>query len=77
MFSKLDSSESMATDDIKANLSFVEHNPPIVRQEQAIARVASPGELAQKIAEKAIKKGDEAVNQAIQKPEAVIGGSLD
>ena len=77
VFSKLDSSESMATDDIKASLSFVEHNPPIVRQEQAIARVASPGELAQKIAEKAIKKGGEAINQAIKKPEAVIGGSLD
>ena len=66
----------MATDDIKASLSFVEHNPPIVRQEQAIAKVASPASLP-KNSGKSHQKGGEAINQAIKKPEAVIGGSLD
>ena len=52
VFSRLDSAETTQTDEIRASLSFVEHNPPIVRQEQAQAKPPTPGELAKKAEEK-------------------------
>lgn len=69
VFSKLDSAESMRTDDIRASLAFVEHNPPIVKQEQAVAKQPTPAELAKQAADKAAKKTQDA--------EAVIGVNLD
>ena len=68
VFSRLDSAETTQTDEIRASLSFVEHNPPIVRQEQAQAKTPTPGELAKKAEEKAAAKAEE--------PEEVIGGDL-
>lgn len=68
VFSRLDSAETTQTDEIRASLSFVEHNPPIVRQEQAQAKTPTPGELAKKAEEKAAARAEE--------PEEVIGGDL-
>ena len=68
VFSRLDSAEDNKTDEIRASLSFVEHNPPIIKQERAQAKTPTSGELAKKAAEKA--------GEAIQGPEAVIGGDL-
>lgn len=70
VFSRLDSAETTQTDEIRASLSFVEHNPPIVRQEQAQARTPTPGELAKKAEEKA------AAATAAEEPEDIIGGDL-
>ena len=60
-----DSSESCRTDEIRASLAFVEHNPPIIRQERAQAKTPTPAELAKKAKEKAEK--------AAEQPETVIG----
>lgn len=73
VFSKLDSAESMKSDDIRATLSFVEHNPPIVKQERAVAKQPTPGELAKRAKEMATQKGQEAAKAA----EEVIGVELD
>ena len=70
VFSRLDSAETTQTDEIRASLSFVEHNPPIVRQEQAQAKTPTPGELAKKAEEKA------AAAARAEEPEEVIGGDL-
>ena len=59
VFSRLDSSESCRTDEIRASLAFVEHNPPIIRQERAQAKTPTPKELKEQ-AEKKAKKGPEA-----------------
>lgn len=53
VFSKLQTVENDATDEIMANLGFVEHNPPIVKTEKALAKTPTPKELARKAAEKA------------------------
>lgn len=68
VFSRLDSAETSQTDEIRASLAFVEHNPPIIKLERAQAKQPTPGELAKQAAEKA--------EQAAQEPEAVIGGDL-
>ena len=73
VFSKLDSAESMKSDDIRATLAFTEHNPPIVKQEKAVAKQPTPGELAKQAKEQAVKKGQEAAKAA----EEVIGVDLD
>lgn len=67
VFSKLDSAESMKSDDIRATLSFMEHNPPIVKQEQAVAKQPTPGELAKQAAEQAL-----AALKGAPEPEEVI-----
>ncbi len=72
VFSKLDSAESMKSDDIRATLAFTEHNPPIVK-EQAVARQPTPAELAQQAKDLAARKGQEAAREA----EEVIGVELD
>ncbi len=68
VFSRLDSSEDTRTDEIRASLAFVEHNPPIIKQERAQAKRPTPGELAKKAKEKA--------QGAAREPEVVIGGDL-
>lgn len=74
VFSKLDSAENMKTDEIKASLSFVEHNPPILKQERAAAKTPTPGELKKQGSE-ANKGNDPAKTSST--PQAVIGGRLD
>ena len=59
VFSRLDSAETNQTDEIRASLSFVEHNPPIIKQERAQAKQPTPGELAKKAAEKAGQAAEE------------------
>ena len=56
VFSRFQSSESDRTDEITATLGFVEHNPPIVRTEQAQAKSPTPQELAEAAAEKAARE---------------------
>ncbi|HJB64999.1 MAG TPA: hypothetical protein H9768_01770 [Candidatus Mailhella merdavium] len=56
VFSRFDSSETDRTDEITVSLGFAEHNPPIVRTEQAQAKSPTPGELAEAAAEKAAKE---------------------
>ncbi len=68
VFSRLDSAESSQSDEIRASLAFAEHNPPIIKLERAQAKTPTPGELAKQAKEKA--------EQAVQGPEAVIGGDL-
>ena len=68
VFSRLDTAEDSQSDEIRATLGFVEHNPPIIKQERAQAKTPTPKELAQKAEEKA--------EQAAKEPEAVIGGDL-
>lgn len=53
VFSKLQTVENDQTDEIMANLGFVEHNPPIVKTEKALAKSPTPKEMAQKAVEKA------------------------
>lgn len=65
VFSKLDSAESMKSDDIRATLSFVEHNPPIVKQERAVAKQPTPGDLAKKATETALNAADKAAEEVI------------
>lgn len=67
VFSKLDSAESMKSDDIRATLSFTEHNPPIVKQERAVAKQPTPGELAKQAADQAL-----AAVKGAPEPEEVI-----
>lgn len=52
VFSKLQTSENDKTDEITASLGFTEHNPPIVRTEEAQAKLPTPGELAKMAVEK-------------------------
>lgn len=67
IFSRLDTAEDSKTDEIRATLAFVEHNPPIVKLERAQAKTPTSGELAQKAKEKA---------EQAKEPEEVIGGDL-
>lgn len=53
VFSKFQSMENDATDEVIVTLGFVEHNPPIVKTEKAQAKSPTPKELAEKAAEKA------------------------
>lgn len=71
VFSRLDSAESTQTDEIRASLSFVEHNPPILKQERAAAKTPTAEELKDKSNQGAdpAKKEDT--------PEPVIGGNFD
>lgn len=52
VFSKLQTAENDATDEITASLGFTEHNPPIIRMEEAQARMPTAKELARKAVEK-------------------------
>lgn len=47
VFSKLQSSENNATDEIRVTLGFVEHNPPVTKIEKAQAKTPTPKELAE------------------------------
>ena len=71
VFDRLQTTESDQDDTILANMSFTEHNPPIIRTEAAAAKTPTPGELAALAA----KKAAEALGA---KPEAddVITGDL-
>lgn len=53
VFSKLQTAENDATDEITATLGFVEHNPPVVKTEKAQAKTPTSKELAEQAAEKA------------------------
>ena len=53
VFSKFQSAENDATDEITVTLGFVEHNPPIVKTEKAQAKSPTPKELAEAAREKA------------------------
>lgn len=46
VFSRLESAEDTYTDEIRVSLSFVEHNPPIIRTEKAQAKTPTPAEIA-------------------------------
>lgn len=46
VFSRLETAEDERSDVIRATLAFVEHLPPIIRQEQAEARTPTAGEVA-------------------------------
>lgn len=59
VFSRFMSAESDGSDEIMVTLGFVEHNPPIVRTEQAQAKSPTPQELAEKAKEKAAKEQPE------------------
>lgn len=52
-FSKLQTAENDATDEITATLGFAEHNPPIVKTEKAQAKSPTSKELAEQAAAKA------------------------
>lgn len=56
VFSRLESSETSSSDEIQAQLSFTEHNPPIVKLELAAASKITPKSLAQ-AARQAASKG--------------------
>lgn len=56
VFSKLQTAENDMTDEITASLGFTEHNPPIVKTEEAQAKTPTAKELAQKAVEKASGK---------------------
>ena len=58
VFSKLQTVENDATDEITASLGFTEHNPPIVKIEAAQAKTPTPKELAKKALEKVPGKKD-------------------
>lgn len=47
VFDRFESNENSTTDEIRATLSFTEHNPPIVRAEGNAAKTPAPGELAE------------------------------
>lgn len=47
VFFRLESAEDTYTDEIRATLSFLEHNPPIIRTEQAEAKTPTPAEAAE------------------------------
>ena len=53
VFSKLQTAENDATDEITATLGFVEHNPPVVKTEKAQAKTPTSKELAEQAAAKA------------------------
>lgn len=75
VFSRLDTAENSQTDDIKATLAFVEHNPPIIKQERAVAKTPSPGDLKKKSGSGNDGKGGNGASSAAE-PEAVISGDL-
>ena len=52
-FSKLQTAENDATDEILATLGFAEHNPPIVKTEKAQAKSPTSKELKEQAAERA------------------------
>ncbi len=47
VFANLDSSENSSTDEIFISLQFVEHNPPVIKMEQAKAKQPTAKELAE------------------------------
>ena len=53
VFSKLQTAENDATDEITATLGFTEHNPPVVKTEKAQAKTPTSKELAEQAAAKA------------------------
>lgn len=53
VFSKLQSAESDADDEMTISMGFVEHNPPVVKVEKAAAKSPTPKELAEAAAQKA------------------------
>jgi hypothetical protein len=55
VFDRLESSENSREDTIRVSLGFTEHNPPIVRTEEASAKTPTPGEIAEQAAEQAAK----------------------
>ena len=61
VFSNLSSQENCKTDEITATLKFIEHNPPIIRMEEAQAKTPTSKELA-----------EEAENSSSNEPEFVI-----
>lgn len=73
VFSKLDSAENMKTDDIRATLAFLEHNPPIIRQERAAAKTPTPSELKKKNQE----NDSTSSSNGFVGPEFAIGGDLN
>ena len=58
VFSRLESAEDTYTDEIRATLGFVEHNPPIIRTEKAQAKTPTPAELAEQAANEAAPEED-------------------
>lgn len=66
IFSRLDTSEDDRTDEIKANLCFVEHRPPIIRVEREQAKTLTP--------EQAASQGS--TPNGGNKPEYEFGGEL-
>lgn len=71
VFSRLESSETSSSDEIQAQLAFTEHNPPVVKLEQAAASKITPKSLAQ-AARQAASKGNnagKAASSARQKAE--------
>lgn len=46
VFSRLETAEDDQTDEIRATLAFVEHMPPIIKDEKAEARTPTAGEVA-------------------------------
>lgn len=67
VFSDLSSSEDDRSDDMTVRLSFVEHNPPIIKTEAAQAKQPTPTELKEQAEQFAANK---------QEPEFVISGDL-
>ncbi|CAK7024316.1 MAG: hypothetical protein DELT_02517 [Desulfovibrio sp.] len=70
VFDRLESNENSTTDEIRVTLGFTEHNPPIIRTENAVAKTPTPAELAEQAAE-AAKKATESPED-----EEVISGDL-
>ena len=69
VFDRMESNENQSTDEIRVNLGFTEHNPPIVRTEGNIAKTPTPGELAERAAEAA--RGE-----APEDDDVIISGDL-
>lgn len=46
VFSRLETAENDQTDEIRATLAFVEHLPPIIKDEKAEAKTPTAGEVA-------------------------------
>ena len=61
IFDRLESSENSREDTIRVSLGFTEHNPPIVRTEEASAKSPTPGELAEQAESGATKSNPVAI----------------
>lgn len=64
VFSRLETAENDQTDEIRATLAFVEHLPPIIKDEKAEARTPAPGEVAKANADRkgATPKAEDSLN---------------